>query len=455
MDNAEKLRIALLRILNSNILRLFGCLIYNFDINLINTDSILWYEEDKIPKNIRDIVKDKLTANVTLIDGKPVMNVYTSFIETKNVGELIFVMLHEILHILDGHCLRGHSMNPELFGLAADHVINVPLRQDVSKKILKKVSVPKDCFIIEELAKKDRTLEEVYHWLEKHSQTKTMKIGQANPGGGQGDGQGSEGQPFEIKMLEVDMDGKKRVMVTDIIPASGDNINKAATESIKAEARAVMNNDSIIGKGDTSGSINGLIKKMIEVKIPWTHLLERAISSKVVPSSDNRNWSRIQKRPYAMGLTLPGFDVDEKPAILILLEDQSGSIKDKDIQKFASVLYQSLSYFDEVRIMRHDTKVHFDKTYESSQVNPDQIKFSTHGRGGTSHKECFKRIQDSFENDDDISMIIMLTDFASDIERLWNRYNWTKHIPVSVVLNEDATVPKYVDEKPIRIDKDD
>ena len=151
----------------------------------------------------------------------------------------------------------------------------------------------------------------------------------------------------------------------------------------------------------------------------------------------------------------PADDIQEKPCQLIIVEDQSGSVSDEDVSKFASILLNSIGYFDEVRIIRHDVIVHRDITYQAAQTTQEDMIFETIGRGGTSHKDVFKLIQKSFEHDDDISLVIMLTDFESDIERLWDQeeYSWTKNIPVTIVLNRNSHVPKHIDNNPIYINE--
>lgn len=464
MDVNEKIRIALLRILNSNVLRLFGCLIYNFDIELVDNEAITWkWEEAGIPKEVIEGFEEMLTASVTIIKGVPKMTVFSKFASKKSVEELIFILLHEVLHILGGDCIRKGDRNHNIFNLAGDHVINKSLIEDIKQGHLTKIKQPEEAFFIKKLMNKNLTKEEVYALLNKNAKIKNYGVGSFKigmPGSGQGGGNQPNDQEgkaqINVQVLEVTIDGKTHQFPVDatIAPGnSGDNKTKDTTESLKAEARAVMNNDNIVGKGSNSGSVATLVKKMIKVEIPWTTLLDRAICSKIVPDPDNRSWRFLQKRMYTHGYTIPGTSDDEKPATLVIAEDQSGSVSDKDIKKFASVIMQSIKYFDEVRVIKHDVKIHSDETVDVQSMTIEKVLFEALGRGGTSHKYVFQEIEDSFNLDDvDISLVLLLTDFESDIERIWDKYEWTKEIPVSVVLTRDnRDVPKYVDPKPILI----
>jgi len=447
MDWKLKLDGARMNILISNHLRLFGCLIYNFDIDIVDTKLIL---NDDISSNDKKAIEQGLTAMVAIINNKPTIKIYTSFIKEKKVTELVFVIIHEIMHILDGHNIRRGERKPELYNLATDHIINSTLKNDIDKKLLQNVTVPEDVFIIEELKNKKMTVSEVYEWLLTRSTI--QKIGIVTVG------EKGEGEEIEIDIMSVEIDGKKYQFPTDIISQSKNSSDVSKEIEINnvllAEARAIMNNDNIISKGNTSGSLYKLLNKMIEVKIPWTEILRKTISNKIIPSEDNRSWKKLQKRPQALGIMLPGFDEEEKPAILIVGEDQSGSIKNKEIKKFASIIYQSSKFFDQIRVIKHDVKVQSDEIFEATHCTNDKILFGTFGRGGTSHKYIFDEIEKSFEEGDELSLIILLTDFESDIERIWNNYQWTKVIPVSICLTSDHNIPRYIDEKPVIIKED-
>jgi len=65
-DAEEKIKCAILRILNLSSLKLFGCLIYNFKINYIDTDAFLNNLKSSASK---EILQDKLTANISVQNG--------------------------------------------------------------------------------------------------------------------------------------------------------------------------------------------------------------------------------------------------------------------------------------------------------------------------------------------------------------------------------------------------
>ena len=461
IENAEKLRISLLRILTSNNLKLFGCILYNFKIEMRNSEPLFKSIREQLEKSnklsksvdaVIDLVSQQLTAFATFQNGKPYIALYDSFITTKTINELIFVILHEILHVLDGHHHRCGSRDPLMYNLAADHVINTTLKKDVDSGDLKKVSVPEDCFIIPELkSKPNMTTLEVYEYLMKNSQTKKQQS-LSIPGIGSPDDGGDSGNT-EMDIVEVSINGKDKTIIKDII-ASQNNTKEEVSESTEeliSEVRTLMNSDES-NRGFASGALKDFIEKIIEVEIPWDKLLERVILTKIVPCPDNRVWTRPLKRLRAHKILLPGPGTARKASVACIVIDTSGSISKTNLQRFTSIVLQSLTYFDEIWIMKHDYTIHQNVRIKTSEVNNDDFIFEYKGRGGTSHKDIFKEIEKSVvEKRDQLGIVIMLTDFESDIESLWDNYKWVNKVPVSIVLTKKISVPKNIDPYPILI----
>ena len=433
----EKLNLSQLRILNTNALRLFGCLLYNFNTIFMKTEKMF---TDDMTDKVKDMIRGHATAMATIVGGKPTIGFYNSFIDECDVEELTFVNLHEILHIINKDYMAGEIYAERyLHNLAADHIINTALKADIDKGIMRKVKTPDSAFMIDELIgdKNYTTIAEVYNWLIENAKSNGVTV--------LGNG---------MKMYTVTINGRETTVIPDIGSIPGEMAEEADDigDALQAEARTILETAENLFRGMESGSAVGkLIENIIKVDIPWTSLLDRSIAQKIVPDDVNRSWKGLQKRPFSLGLYYPVEDVTEKPSTLILLEDQSGSITKTDIQKFASVLLQSIRYFDEVWIMRHDVKIHHNKRYKSAQTTEAELSFEAGGRGGTSHKFVFNRIQEAFEEGDDLSMVVMLTDFYSDIENLWSKYEWTKHIPCCIVCNSSKAIPSYVDKTPIYI----
>ena len=104
----------------------------------------------------------------------------------------------------------------------------------------------------------------------------------------------------------------------------------------------------------------------------------------------------------------------------------------------------SIKYFKNVRVLVHDVDVHQDLTYDKDNILEFQSMLATSGfkgGGGTSHGPIFKKIEHAYDEDpDDISMAVFLTDAYSDIESVWNQYNWSKkvQIPTFFVITQNG-----------------
>ncbi len=429
MTPIEKLRRTVLKILNIRDFKLFGCLIYNFQIDILK--NIIYDNVLEVNKNKNKIEK-VLTAYTFVQDGKPHINIYENFINEHSIEELEFILLHEILHIIDGDTYRCKTRNHILFNLAADHVINTTLKSAVDNDEIP-AAIPSSAFIIKELEHKDLTKEEVYEYLLENASIYNVGLIDNN------------------NASEVEIGDQSELVISDIKSSSDQEEDKNTSDTLKAEARAVQN---IINKerGESSGKLKDLINKIIEIKIPWTDIIQQAITTVVVPSTDSRSWSNIRKRFYVHGIYLPGNDTELKPGFLIIGVDTSGSINQDDLKKFGSIILQSSNHFDLVRIIKHDIDIHEDKTITAEELKISDIYYKFIGRGGTSHKYIFNRIEKSYKKNDDISMVILLTDFESNIESIWKNYEWVKNVPLKIVLsNNQQPVPSYVDSKPIYI----
>ena len=101
-----------------------------------------------------------------------------------------------------------------------------------------------------------------------------------------------------------------------------------------------------------------------------------------------------------------------------------------------------------------DVGIQDDRTYSSDQfVGASSLEglFEVNGRGGTSHRYVFDLFEQALEEDEQISLVILLTDFYSDIEEIWDAYEWHQYYPLIVGVCADRQVPDYIDKNPVKI----
>jgi len=469
MTPVEKLRVSKLKVLNGNRnMRLFSCLLYKYEIFIID-----------IPGSLK-------TAFVTYNNNRFEIYFDKGFIEEHSSQELVYVILHEQSHVLNNHPERGKNKeNRALYNIACDHVINDRLDSDVLKGNLNNIKIPESRVIINYFHNKNVTAEEVYEYMMENAETTTQKVKfKINPDGtcsncGSGEGEGGESngdtsdgdeQGYENKSsdgeIEIELTTTKVTMPDgQVIEHTEDVILNTsvtqkdieeATKQMQGEAKSILNS-SLVSDNKTAGSIScgilELIRDAVEVPLPWDELIEHAIKSTVVVSNENKSWKNLNKRMQSHNILLPGYGNEEKINTLVMCFDTSGSMNSNDFKKFLSIIKNSVQYFNKIIKIDHDYKItnYVEFTCdELSMSHEDMYKF--HGRGGTSHSEVFEKLEDMiYEHDEDVSLIFFLTDYESDIEQLWNKFRWTKEIPIKLILTTKHKVPAYIDKSPIYI----
>ena len=426
MDAEEKLHIALARVMTRKDLKLFGCISYKFDINLVD-----------------DIEGKNKTAvcYISKATKKPTIEFCKEFVKELTISELIFVILHEMIHFIDGHLnsVRYSGKDPEIFNLAADHIINSMLEEDSKGALQKFLSAPKSTFLVSFFIGKKCTLIEVYEWLMNN--TNRIKI-IVNPGTGQ---------------AEISINDRIAGTINlDLKPSPNSTTNSEdITNELKNDLRSIIDNVLEQGgtRGNSSSKIYEYIKEITKLEIPWTILLENAIESVLSKSNQNRSWRQLRKRLRIYNILLPDSDKDFILDTLYILQDTSGSVGTSDQEKFSNIIEQSINFFQRIIILQHDSRI--TNTLEISVENFHLYKskiFEIYGRGGTKHTDCFKYIEKQFfEEDEKIGLIIILSDFESNIEDIWNNYKFHEYINVKVLCTKNNTIPLYVDSNPIYI----
>ncbi len=269
MTPERKIELCTLKLMNINSLRLFGCLLYRFQVELVSSDitTKVFFSPD---------IK------------KPIIIFGYEFINQKTIPEIIFVYLHEIIHVLDGHGYRLGNRDPGVWNIACDHTINDPLKYDAVNSLKDQIKIPDEVVIIPNFRDKNVTAEEIYEWLIEREQQQTTKQIQLDVCGSPSCDQSpqenndtkEESITIEVKETSIDIGyGEKVTVEQDIIfnVKKGDNQDeeqKELSNSLKSELRAL---ESGIFKGTQDNRITQYIKKLIKVEIPWEDILAKAI----------------------------------------------------------------------------------------------------------------------------------------------------------------------------------
>ena len=441
----ELVRRSVLKLLNCNSLRYWGLLVYNFEF--IESDPAFCQ-----------------TFMVGLINDRWHIWYNSEFVNTQEIGENIYVVIHEIIHAISGHCFRKAGRLDEFWSISTDHIININIDRDVNSGTLKELKKPSSRFIIKEIEDRyDWTAEMVYEWLQENGEIVSMGsqefivgigsgLGQSSgkdSQSGEGESDGGEGSSGENVTITIEQKGVRIKSTGNIYPISmdlkmSDGADSQAAQSLAAQARAHANADRT--RGLIGGNLRHLLKDIIDIQIPPERILENAIRAQL-QKGEERSWRIPNKRLMAHGIVIPSVDMELQLSDVIFLNDHSGSISDKEIKMFSGVMKNCAQLFTKLHIIKHDYTILNNggiTVLDRDQLLSSKVLFEAVGRGGTSHKGPFKYVQEEFEKGTTISLVVGLTDWASDIQSIWDRFTFHKHIPVIWVVPYHVSVdPRY------------
>lgn len=304
------------------------------------------------------------------------INIYYNdeWIDKRSVDECMFLMCHEILHVMYRHCGlwgRNGNRNPKIANYAQDYVINYELVD------LGIGTMPTgDAEGLYDAKFAHMSFEEVYEEL-----MKDVKIIEATdffvfdqhmePGGGSGAGQG-------------DGDGNGEGNDGSGTAASVSNASADDVERAMAQMQAAMISAAQVAKGAGKGKIPASVRAILaELEHPvmnWRELIQSTIKSLM---KNDYTFTRPSKKCQMSGIILPGYDTDELIHIAIGL-DTSGSISNKMLREMLSEVYHAVTSFAsfKLHLWCYDTRVHGYEEFDEFNVD-DLLEYKPKGGGGT------------------------------------------------------------------------
>jgi len=359
-----------------------------------------------------------------------------------SAGEIIFILGHEITHIISNHLTRRGTRDPLRWNIACDHVVN-RVWKSMANSRGRYVKAPKDCVFFEDIHKEfpDITCEDVYEILDKNKKDYKISVevisegdgAEGQPGGGDGSG---NGQQRKVIIVKNNKTGKtqKTGHDTEIQKKPGQNpkdVEKRCKE-LANTAKALWESNQT-SKGNLPAELVEYLDEVLDVKLPWDEVLASAILFHS-QSYDDPSWTT--RNIYLRNHILPGYVEGQTTQTLIAGIDSSGSVSTTDLKKFVGVIVSSINYYKSIVVLVHDFVVHTELWFENncSELEILEKLRSIMGRGGTSHKDLFDKIE-VIQDQTCISSAIFLTDYYSDVEQIYQNYEWIKEVPTTWVLN--------------------
>lgn len=355
------------------------------------------------------------------------------FLDSISDSELVFILMHEIMHIVLKHTLREGDRENLRFNIACDIVVN--------SNILEAAEMDPKSITLEKYGESMHlapdgiegfiyTAEEVYEMLSSSEGSScSITKGKNRPGerSSRSDSSAEAGTSGVAGGFSDDH-SKWGSITEEAFDALWDNRIRNAYEASKAR-------NSGKGTGNIPKGIERAIKKMFESKTDWRVLLNDFVQEEVVDYSFMPPDRRFSDSPFM----LPDFNEEEVVVKNILfMIDTSGSMTDDDIAQAYFEIKGAIDQFNgnlEGWLGFFDAKVvpptRFVDENEFKVIRPE-------GGGGTSFKAVFKYIRDEMGNEEIANIIILTDGYAPFPEE-----SAALGIPVLWMINNDEVKPPW------------
>jgi len=318
----------------------------------------------------------------------------TKFIQKLPDGEILFLMGHEILHVVYDHLGRNDGRDPQLSNIAADYCVNGDL---VENKVGKPIEVVP---ILHDTKYKNWSFERVYDDLYENAEKidmeslldKVLDEHLDNEENKDSNGGGSQ---------ETDKNGNQ-------ISKSKPKMSEEERRQIKDEMKEAVINAAQAAGGAQAGNMPANIKRLIQQwtapKMDWRELLQQQIQSTV---KNDFTFQRPNRRSWHIDAVLPAMDYDEKIDVSVCV-DMSGSVSDTMIKDFFSEIKGIVEMYEDYKIdlWTFDTDVYGFKTFDPTNID-ELLDYEPMGGGGTEFEVNWKFMKD---NEIMPKKLIMFTD---------------------------------------------
>ena len=352
--------------------------------------------------------------------------------KTLTVEQIVFLLAHEVLHIVYDHAGRQNGRNHQLWNIASDMVINETLialgvgrfieggmRYDSAEKM---------------------TSEQVYDCIKDESPYKGMK----------GYGESGEDKKKKGKGGGSGLPNEHRDLVPEQGCAGDDDPLKEASEkygkgmtddekriydaTIKQEiaqatvAAKMQSRNMGSGMGDFLRRMEDLVQPPA---LPWYEQLERFMTHFI---TQGNSWKRPNKRFSHVYLPT----TDKLPAMgpIVIGIDTSGSISEKELGAFAKHINDLVEDCrpEKVFIVYCDYEINRVDTFELGEP----IEMSMVGGGGTDMTQICRWVKELC--DEDVDACVIFTDGYTPYPE---KHEMT--VPTKWVLTTEYCTPDYID----------
>lgn len=330
------------------------------------------------------------------------------FLESLSNDEVDFVLMHEILHVVLKHCFRGRKVDPYLFNIACDIVVNSNILYSKNMN-LKYITLEKygESMHFAPNGKEGYlyTAEEVYNMLIKDSLSKKG-------------GKSVKGDSFDDHSHWEEADDDFTI----------DEWEKRVIDAAESSAKR----DTSVG--NIPLGVQRYISSLKNASIDWRMLLNDFISLEVGDYSFTPPDRRIDG-PFFMPDFNEMVEKEDDPKEILFMIDTSGSVNSSQITQAYSEIKGALEQFTSLTgyLGFFDYVVYEPQEFSSIE---DILEIIPKGGGGTNFFAVFEYVK-NLENKP--KAIIILTDGYATFPKESVRNG----IPVIWVMNNDKVTPPW------------
>ncbi len=347
----------------------------------------------------RKIIFDKSIPTAG-VDARQQIYLNPDFAESLSVDQLVFLLCHEVGHVIGQHAARVGSRNRKKWNIAGDAWINDMLKDaGIGEFIEGGVNMP---------GSKDETVDAIYNKLPDDPN--------GSSGGGQGQGQGGQDQgPGGIG---------------DDLLDRGTPLTDEEQTRIDAETRVEIAQAAQAAKmqGKLPTALAKIVADLIESRTPWYDILERYMVSL---TRGDYSWARPNRRFIGQGHYLPSTGKQAKMGEVVFQVDVSGSISKLEIDHYNGHIKRivELCNPERVHVIYTDTQVARHDVFECGE----EVAIEFYSGGGTDMEAGFTYLDtEGIEPE----VFVCLTDGYTDFDTA-NKPAY----PVIWVISSDVQAP--------------
>lgn len=315
------------------------------------------------------------------------------FFEGLSLDETIFVLAHEVMHVVYDHFGRRSHRDPGYWNMAGDYVINAMLiNEKIGAMPTKPVPVKDgEGNTSQRVGLYDKryegwTSEAVYDDLQRRKVKKQLTLDVHIEMGK--DAQNSEGKK-----------GNQGIPI---------EIDEEALKGIREELKTKVLQAAQAGQGKLPAAIARLVDSLVEAKINWRDYIQQSIQSQL---TSDYSWHRPNRRHMGEDVIFPTLIKEDTIDVEITI-DQSGSISAEMARDFLSEVHGIAQQYNNftIAVSTFDTRLYNRQEFNSENID-ELLDYEPKGGGGTNINCVWDWLK---KNSIEPKLLIVFTDLEDD-----------------------------------------